>query len=268
MHPIERLRYVAGAHGADPGLVAREAAGALADMAMIEPAGLVPACRRLIERHVTSAPVWWLSARALGATDASHAARAAARELDADPTEDLLARLLPDDATIVIVGWPDIVAGALRGRGDAEVLVVDSAGDGAALARRLADSGHDVAVVPSSGVAPASAVASLVLLEAWAAGPDGILAAPGSHAAAAVASVAGVPVWAVAGVGRVLPGRLWEALLTRFDGMGTEPWAREAELVPARLLSLAVTPDGQVDVTEGLGHATCGVAPELLREAG
>ena len=69
MHPIEHLRHVARATGADPALVATEAASALAQMASMDPAGLVPACRRLIEAHLTSGPVWWLSARILGADD-------------------------------------------------------------------------------------------------------------------------------------------------------------------------------------------------------
>ena len=86
MHPIEHLRYVARATGADPALVASEAAAALAQMAAMDPAGLVPACRRLVERHLTSGPVWWLSARILGADDQRRAAREAAA--DARPRPD------------------------------------------------------------------------------------------------------------------------------------------------------------------------------------
>ena len=67
MHPIERLRYVARAVGADPSLLVRETAAALADVMRVEPVGLVPACRRLIDRHLTVAPVWWLCARLLTA---------------------------------------------------------------------------------------------------------------------------------------------------------------------------------------------------------
>ncbi|MGI8491710.1 MAG: hypothetical protein ACR2KC_02090 [Acidimicrobiales bacterium] len=268
MHPIERLRYVAGARGADPGLVAREAATALAEMARLEPAGLLPACRRLVERHVSSGPVWWLSCRALAGADPAAAAREAARLLEEDPTADHLAEQLPEDTTVVIVGWPDIVAGALRSRGDVEVLVLDSGGDGAALARRLADAGHDAAAVPDAGVGPAVAVSGLVLLEAWAAGPSGLLAAPGSRAAAAVAACAGVPVWAVCGVGRVLPARMWEALLARFDAGGVEPWARDAELVPSELIGWVVSPDGLGEATSAMCQSSCGTAPELLREAG
>ncbi|MGH9061492.1 MAG: hypothetical protein ACRDZY_18560, partial [Acidimicrobiales bacterium] len=141
MHPIERLRYVARAVGADPGLVAREAAGLLAEMAAEDPAGLMPACRRLIGRHVSSGPVWWLSARVLSSAEPERAAYQAAAELEGDRTEAQLARALPDDATVLIVGWPDVAAGALRRRGDLEVLVADAGGDGSALARRLDDAG-------------------------------------------------------------------------------------------------------------------------------
>ena len=57
IHPIEHRRYVARATGADPALVTREAASALAEMCRSQPAGLLPACRRLIERHIAAAPL-------------------------------------------------------------------------------------------------------------------------------------------------------------------------------------------------------------------
>jgi hypothetical protein len=268
MHPIEHLRHVARATGADPALVATEAARALAQMAEIEPAGLVPACRRLIERHLTSGPVWWLSARILGADDQRGAARQAAAELVQDPTARHLADALPDGASVVIVGWPDLAGDALRSRGDIEALVVDAGGEGGALARRLRDAGGESSVVPESGAAAAAAVADLVVVEAHGGGPSGILATPGSLGAAAVGAQLGVPVWAVTGVGRVLPDRLWEALVTRFDETAGEPWARSAELVPASFLSGVVGPEGVASVEEGLAAATCPVAPELLRLTG
>lgn len=267
MHPIERLRYVARAEGADPALVASEAASALAAVARGDPAGLLPACRRLIGRHLTAGPVWWLSARLLGSSDVAAEARAAAGELAEDPTGRHLAGAIPDDATVLLVGWPDVAAAALRRRGDLEVLVVDGGGEGAALARRLADAGNDVALVSDSGAAAAAVVADLVIVEARAAGPSGVLAAPGSHASAAVGSRSGASVWAVAGTGRVLPAALWEALLARFDA-GGEPWERDAELVPSDLLGAFVGPEGPVGVVEGLAASTCAPAPELLRDAG
>jgi hypothetical protein len=268
MHPIEHLRHVARATGADPGLVAAEAARALAEMADMDPAGLVPACRRLVERHLTAGPVWWLSARVLGADDQRAAAREAARELARDPTVRHLTGVLPEAVSVVVLGWPDLAGEALRSRGDVEALVVDAGGEGAALARRLCDSGGESALVPDSGVGAAAAVAELVLVEAHAAGPAGVLGTPGSLAAAAVGAQLGVPVWAVTGVGRVLPPRLWDALAARFDETGGEPWARSAELVPASLLSAVVGPSGLASVAEGLGAATCPAAPELLRLTG
>jgi hypothetical protein len=268
MHPIEHLRHVARATGADPGLVATEAATALAEMAAIDPAGLVPACRRLVERHLTSGPVWWLSARILGADDQRAAARAAAAELGRDGTARYLSTALPEASTVVVIGWPDLIGDALRLRGDVEVLVVEAGGDGAALARRLSDSGSDTALVPDAGAGAAAAVADLVLVEAHAAGPSGVLTTPGSLGAAGVAAQLEVPVWAVAGVGRVLPERLWDALVGRFDETGGEPWTRPAELVPASFLSAILGSSGLVAVGEGLAAATCPAAPELLRLTG
>jgi hypothetical protein len=268
VHPIEHLRHVARASGADGALVAQEAARALAQMAAIEPAGLVPACRRLVERHLVSGPIWWLSARILAADDQRAAARQAATELDHDDTGRRLAAALPESSTAIVVGSPEHTSFALRVRGDVEALVVDSGGEGAPLVRRLIDGGSDASLVPVSGVGAAAAVAGLVLVEALAAGPTGLLAAPGSLPAAAVAAHVGTPVWAVTGVGRVLPDRLWDALLAGFDAAGAEPWDRDAELVPAPLLTGVVGPDGEAGVAEGLSAATCPVAPELLRLTG
>jgi hypothetical protein len=265
MHPIEHLRHVARATGADPALVATEAASALGHMAEMDPAGLVPACRRLVERHLTSGPVWWMAARILTADDQRRAARESAGILVHDRTAQQVAAALPDSSSVLIIGWPDLAAEALRIRGDVEALVVDADGEGAALARRLQDGGGESSAVPEAGAGAAAAVADLVLLEAHAGGPSGVLTTPGSLGAAAVAAQLGVPVWAVTGVGRILPERLWNALLNRFDETAGEPWSRPSELVPASFLSAIVGPEGLTSVAEGLGAATCPTAPELLR---
>jgi hypothetical protein len=268
MHPIERLRYVARASGVDPAILVRETAGALAAVVRVEPAGLVPACRRLIERHLTTGPVWWLAARVLTAADPGDAAWAAAEEIEDDTTAAALAGALPDDATVTIVGWPETAAGALRRRGDLEVLIGDAMGEGDALCRRLAECGTTATVIPDAGLAAAAVVSHLVVIEAVAGGPTGVLATCGSHAVAAVGAHAGLPVWAVAPVGRILPDRLWDALLKRLDNGQQEPWDRAVELVPASLFTEIVGPDGPVQSADGLGRATCPVAPELLRPAG
>jgi hypothetical protein len=267
MHPIEHLRYVARARGTDPSLLVQETAIALSGVVRVEPAGLVPACRRLIERHLYVGPVWWLSARVLTSADPVAAARVAAVEIERDPTAGALAGALPDDVTLTLVGWPDITGAGLRRRGDVEVLVAEASGDGSKLARRLDDAGTAAAVVPDAGLAAAVVVSDMVVVEAVAAGPSGILATLGAHGAAAVAASRGVPVWAVAGVGRVLPEPLWEAMLHRLDQQPAEPWDRAVELVPAVLLDAVVGPGGLVATADGLAQATCPVAPELLRAA-
>jgi hypothetical protein len=267
VHPIEHLRYVARATGADPTVLVLETAQALTGVLRVEPAGLVPACRRLIERHLTVGPVWWMAARVLTAADPVAAAHAASRAMEADPTTTLLAQELPDDITVTVVGWPDLAGAALRRRGDLEVLVADAGGEGPILARRLDQAGTTAVVVPDGGVAAAVVVSDLVLVEATAAGPGGILASLGSHSAAAVAASRGAPVWAVVGEGRTLPGPLWDSLLRRLDENPAEPWDRAVELVPVALLTETVGPAGRAAPGESLSQSTCPAAPELLRGA-
>ena len=265
MHPIEHLRYVARAAGEGPALLAREAAGALATF-QADPAGLVTACRRLVGRQPTSAPIWWLAARVLGATvDGTAEAWRAAEELEGDPTVDELIAALPDDATITVLGWPEQAGDALRRRGDAHVLVVDAAGEGHGFVRRLDAAGVEADLVEESGLGGAAAVSDLVLLEAMGLGPSGFVAIAGSRAAAAVAHHAGGRVWLVAGVGRVLPGRLWDALVSRLDA-AAEPWDSVDELVPLDLVDCVVGPTGPLPPEQAAKRADCPVAPELLKE--
>jgi hypothetical protein len=90
MHPIEMLRAVARSRRAPPGELAAEAAWGLAALAEEEPAAVVPACRRLLERQPACGPLWWLSARVLVAGDpASEAERCATLLID-DPTPNVL----------------------------------------------------------------------------------------------------------------------------------------------------------------------------------
>jgi hypothetical protein len=264
MHPIERLRYVARAEGADPSTLVREAAGALAGFAD-DPDGLVTACRRLVDRHPAVGPMWWMAARVLAAADPVAEAWQAVEDLDADPTAGLVSVSLPDDATVLIVGWPEQAVAALHRRGDIEPLVVHAGGDGLSLVSRLRRSDLDAVHVPDSGIGAAVSECDLVLLEALALGPSSFVATTASHAAAAVARAADVPVWVVAGAGRVLPGRLWDALTTRLADSELEPWDREHEVVPLSLVTHVVGPAGCQPPDEAVRRADCPVSPELLR---
>ena len=213
MHPIERLRYVARASGADQTLLVRETAQALSAFRG-DPSGLVAACRRIVDRHPTSAPLWWLCARVLTSPDGQREAWEAVDEIEGDRTAAELAFALPEDATVCVIGWPELVGDALPPRGDVEVLAVDSLGEGSGLVRRLVQAGIDAVDVPTSGLGAAVCSSDVLLLEAVAVGPTGFVGVSGSLAAATVARHAEVPVWLAAGVGRMLPpacGTRWPA---------------------------------------------------------
>src|SRR5437016_34261 len=108
MHPIERLRYVARSSGASQVVLVRETAAALAALGF-DPPGLVTACRRILDRHPLSGPLWWLSARVLTSNDPTAEAWNAADEITADDTCGVLAYALPDDSVICVLGWPDVM---------------------------------------------------------------------------------------------------------------------------------------------------------------
>ncbi len=94
-------------------------------------------------------------------------------------------------------------------------------------------------------------------------GPDAFVGVAGSRAAAAVARHAGTPVWLVAGVGRLVPRRVWDALAGRVDVAG-EPWESDDELVPLDLVDRIVGPTGPLPVVDALRRTDCPVAAELL----
>jgi hypothetical protein len=263
VHPIERLRYVARSSGAPQQVLVRETAGALAALGF-DPPGLVTACRRILDRHPLSAPLWWLSARVLTSNDPNAEAWNAADEITADDTADVLGYAIPDDSLVCVLGWPDLIGDALPRRGDVQVLVVDALGEGSGLVRRLLHSEVEAEDVAMAGLGAAAADADLVLLEASAIGPTGCIAVAGSHAAAATAKHAGVPVWLVGGVGRLLPKRMWDALASRLDTMG-EPWELDDELVPLDLVDRIVIPTGVLEVDDALKHTNCPIAPELFK---
>ena len=263
MHPIERLRYVARASGGDQRMLVRETAAAIAGLDL-DPPGLVVACRRIVERHPTAGALWWLCASLLAANDPFREAWSLADEVDDDPTPTQLMQLLPDEARVCIVGWPDLVGDALMRRGDATVLVIDANDEGSRLVRRLQRADVQADAVPAAGVAAAVAASDLVIVEAVAAGPDGALCSLGSHAAAAVAYCAEVPVWLVAGRGRRLPEPMWSAMCQRLAQAG-DGWHHDVEIVPLAMALAVVGPNGLVDADAQSMAAECAMAHELLR---
>ena len=205
----------------------------------------------------------WLASRVLTAADPRSEARSAAAELDGDPTPDELSFALADDATVVVVGWPEVIGRALVRRGDIEVLAIDAHGEGSAFVRRIEQSDACAASIPCEGIAAAIAASDVVLLEASAIGPQQFVAVAGSFSAAAVARALDVPVWLVGGVGRVLPARVFEAVAARVGDV-TEPWNDEDELVPIDFVDHIVGPSGVLPSAQALRDCTCPIAPELF----
>jgi hypothetical protein len=262
VHPIERLRYVARASGVPQSTLVQETAQALASFAG-DPHGLITACQRVVARQPSSGPLVWFAARVLTSGDPINEVWVAAGELQADPTSAMLARALPDDATVCVLGWPAEIGDALPRRGDLDVFVVDTLHEGGGFVRRLCNADMDATDVPMSGLGAAVAASQLVLLEAVAIGPAEFLAVSGSRAAAAVARHVGIPVWLVGGVGRILPARMYDGLRSRVAV--DEPWDADDEFVPLDLVDRIAGPDGPEPVADALKRCDCPVAPELFK---
>jgi hypothetical protein len=206
----------------------------------------------------------------------------AAADLERDRTPVALAGDLPG-GTIAIVGWPEQAAAALRmrarmGGGEAaadRVVVVPSGGpgEGGRPSRRggwepqpdawgctdwLQSHGVDARLLHAGEVVAAGQRCVLALLEAAAVGPDTFLAPSGSAALAAAARAAHRPVWVVAGVGRLLPGPLYDALVRR---VGDDP---AYEVVELAVIDEIAGPAGPVPRHQ-LARPSVPVAAELLR---
>jgi hypothetical protein len=260
---MERLRYLARAGAVGHRLLVQESVPALSALGR-DSGALVLSCRRLLQHHPASGPLTWLCARVLCAEDARAEAWRCMTEIDGDATPECLARELPEVATVVVLGWPEVTAAALARRGDVAPLVIDAGGEGEAfeLVQCLREIDVDAVEVAEGGMAAVVKAADLVLLEAAALGPEGFLAVSGSYAAAAVARHVGVPVWLTAGVGRVLPPGQWAAMARRLER--AQPWTAVDEIVPLDLVEVVVRPSGTISGTAAVaGPADCPDAPEL-----
>jgi hypothetical protein len=229
VHPIERLRAVARAREVDQALLAREAAAVLGSFAG-DPAGLVTACRRLLDRHPAAGALWWACARLLEAGDLGAEAHAIRRELADAPAATALSLDLP---------------------GGAVVAVVPDAAGGSGLADDLSGWRDDLAVARHPAALQADRPEPRVLLvEAGAAGPDRFIAPSGAGDQLAAARAAGVPAWLVVDIGRRLPALLFAALVERAPA--------SLEVLGCREVERVVEPR-RVD---------CPCPPELLRSPG
>lgn len=264
VHPIERLRFVARAQGAPDELLVRETGAALQAF-VDDPSALVTACRRIVARQPTSGVLTWFCSRVLTSPDPAREIWEAVGQLEADPTAAELADALPQDATVLVLGWPDEAAEGIVRRGDLRVRVVDLGldDDAAGLAARCESAGLDVVEIPFRGLGAALDGVDVVLLEPSAAAPGAMLFEIGSSAAVALAAAAGVEVWAVLGVGRVLSAASWAPFVAR--AVPPVAWAGSNEVVAPGSFTHAVRPRGRVAVHEALAVPDGPTAPELHR---
>jgi hypothetical protein len=264
MHPIERLRYVARADGAGPALLVRETALALCEMEF-DPQSLILACRRIVERHPTMAQLWWLCANVLASPEPFARARELALVVERDETPGHLDDVLPDDAQVVIVGWPFTTVKCLARRGDALMLVVDSHGEGEALVDRLHDAEIAAELVPFECLASAVAQCDVVVIEALAAGPDAALAVGGARGVLETARALGKPAWLVAGAGTRLPAALFDGMRTTLQ-LDTD-WHAGLDVIDVARFDRVIGPDGANDDTRTALVPECPSSTELLRRS-
>lgn len=289
VHPIERLRYVARAGDADPVMIAMEAAEALAGLGHAAQA-LVPSCRRLLEAHPTCGPLWWISARMIVADDPRHVAYASVSALEDDQTVEELAASFPAGASVVIPARGDL-GDAVDLRPDLSVTVVGSPYRLNRVFGRMTDLREVIGVDQQELVLGREELptADLVVLEALAAGPSGVLVDVDQAELLDQAESLGMPCWVMVGVGRLLPAALYDEVSRRVGGADAEhrrapsgydddvedlftpsgkirPRRRrdEAVAIPAGRISAVVGLRGKSVPALGLRRSDCVAPAELL----
>ena len=269
--PAERLRSVTRRSVADHTL-ASAAADALAGFAP-EPASLVVACRQVLAHHPAHGPLWWVCARILAAADAGAAAREAEKLLDRDRTADRLAAALPlvdDDEVIAVIGWPHAVDAALAERIDLPAIAIRV--DGADTGRELRYRETERSVRAVEMWDPVLSNVARLLVPAAAIGPTTALVPAGTSAVIDELGRSAREVWLVGGVGRVLPGRLYDAAVVATDAKHDEAFADVDDARPERLslerVDRIAGPRGPEPVVDATARPDCPVVPELLRRPG
>ena len=281
VHPIEHLRYVARAHGVDAGALVEETAHALGSLDF-DPAGLIVACRRIIERHPFTAPMWWLCSNVVTSAEPFEAVWELSQTMRADATAALLADALPEPAVddlvdpdldalvdVVTIGDPTTVGGALTRRGDVRVLALDVDHTATAFVRRLERYRVDYEPVDAGAAGPAVRAASVVLVEALAADTERVIAPIGSSTIAGLGAAFDVPVWLIAGVGRRLPADYVDAMVERVDALAVDadPWTVDVEVLPVSMFSHVAGPHGLAPIGPPMLQPECPLAVELLHRA-
>lgn len=254
MLPFERLRAIARYTGDDSELVL-EAADCLADFGT-DPQ-LLTVCRRLLAHHPASGPLWWLCARVVAGTSTRDAADDAARRLRSDRTAPRLASALPfpHDQPIAVLGWPELTGAALRERSDLDIVSVRGEGT-----RRAAHPSRANAPVRVIDQTEAMALEpSHLLVEVLATSPSRALVPAGTNDI--LWSLGSARLWLVAGVGRLLPERLFAVARAEVERAQDPP----AEVLDTARAEYVAGPAGLEGPDRLASRVDCPVTPELLR---
>ena len=257
---------MARAHGVDPAALVEETAHALGSL-HFDPAGLVVACRRIVERHPFTGPLWWLCASVVTSAEPFESVWERAEEIRSDRTPAELAAAFPDDASVVTIGDPSLIAAGCARRGDIRVLALDIDHSATSFVRRLERADVDYEPVDAGAAGAVTRSADLVVIEALALDAQRMVVPSGSSTIAAAATAWGTPVWLVAGVGRRLPGAFIDSMEQRRSALGDEldDWDLDVEILPTSLATHVVGPHGLAPMGPPAAQPECSMAAELLR---
>jgi hypothetical protein len=263
VHPIEHLRYLARSGYADAPELVAETASALRHLGA-DPANLLLTCRRIVEKHPTCGPLWWMCAELLTALEPRDTLRRCVERVNEDSTPAQLAghlaTCLPDGGVVVVNGWSWEVAVALAQSFDIEVCVVDGDNGADHMVRVLERNDVVAHLVEPQRAAAAVVESDGVLIAASFAAPEGIWSPIGSAQLATAAYCADIDVIATTPVGTRLPKVFTDAMVRLVDeDTRGESWHRDIEMVPVALLSAVV---GSGGVEDGVSVQATGIRPE------
>lgn len=263
MHPIEHLRYLARAGYADAPELVTETASALRGLGVGD-ANFVLTCRRIVERHPTCGPLWWLCAELLTALEPRETLRRCVDRVRGDSTPAHLAGHLasrfPDGGMVVVNGWSWEIALALVQSSGFEVCVIDG-DNGADHMVRVLERNEVVAhLVEPQRAAAAVGECGAVLVSSVFAGSDTLWCPIGSAQLAAVAYCSGIDVVATTTVGTRLPKVFTDAIIRLVDDdTRGDAWHRDIESLPLGLVTSVV---GATGVDHAAAVLPRGIQPE------
>lgn len=231
-----------------------------------DPAGLVVACRRIVERHPFNGPLWWLCSNVATSAEPFEAVWELSEQIRSDRTASELAAELPDESSVVTIGDPSVIGHGLARRGDVRVLVLDVDHSATSFVRRLERYDVDYEPVEAGAAGAATRVAGVVLIEALALDESRVIVPSGSSTIAAAASAWETPVWLVAGVGRRLPSVYVDGMVARRADIAedVDDWSIDVEVLPTRLVTDVVGAHGRMPMGPPATRPECPVAAELV----